>query len=84
MAKGSRDIILRDRLEFTTTAGAGNVALVYGRVDMSDYVSIVKNEGLAIKEVRFQFRVPDDALGWPTWMISAELRPELCRYLRKT
>ncbi len=68
MAKGSRDIILRDRLEFTTTAGAGNVALVYGRVDMSDYVSIVKNEGLAIKEVRFQFRVPGDDNGWPTWM----------------
>ena len=68
MAKGSRDIILRDRLQFTTTALTGNVALVYGRVDMSDYVSIVKNEGLAIKEVRFQFRDPDSDLGWPTWM----------------
>lgn len=68
MAKGSRDIILRDRLQFETTAGAGNVSLVYGRIDMSDYVSIVKNEGLAIKEVRFQFRVPGDDLGWPTWM----------------
>ena len=66
MAKGNRDIILRDRLQFTTTATTGNVALVYGRVDMSDYVSIVKNEGLAIKEVRFQFRVPDDNRGWPT------------------
>ena len=67
MAKGSRDIILRDRLEFTTTTG-GNVSLVYGRVDLSDYVSIVKNEGLAIKEVRFQFRVPSDDNGWPAIM----------------
>ena len=68
MAKGSRDIILRDRLEFTTTAATGNTSLVYGRVDMSDYVSIVKNEGLAIKEVRFQFRVPSDDEGWPTFL----------------
>ena len=67
MAKANRDIILRDRLEFTTT-GAGNTSLVYGRVDMSDYVSIVKNEGLAIKEVRFQFRVPGDDNAWPTFM----------------
>lgn len=73
MAKGSRDIILRDRLQFTTTATTGNVALVYGRVDMSDYVSIVKNEGLAIKEVRFQFRVPDDNRGWPTWMNAEDI-----------
>ena len=65
MAKGARDIILRDRLEFTTTAGTGNTALVYGRVDLSDYVSIVKNEGLAIKEVRFQFRVPADDEEFP-------------------
>ena len=68
MAKGSRDIILRDRLEFTTTAGTGNTSLVYGRVDMSDYVSIVKNEGLAIKEVRFQFRVPSDDNAWPVFL----------------
>ena len=73
MAKGSRDIILRDRLQFETTAATGNVALVYGRVDLSDYVSIVKNEGLAIKEVRFQFRVPGSDLGWPTWMNSENL-----------
>lgn len=73
MAKGSRDIILRDRLQFETTAITGNVSLVYGRVDLSDYVSIVKNEGLAIKEVRFQFRVPGSDLGWPTWMNSENL-----------
>lgn len=67
MAKGSRDIILRDRLQFETSAG-GNVSLVYGRIDLSDYVSIVKNEGLAIKEVRFQFRVPGSDNAWPTFM----------------
>ena len=67
MAKGKGDIILRDRLEFTTNA-AGATALVYGRVDLSDYVSIVKNEGLAIKEVRFQFRVPADDADFPTWL----------------
>jgi hypothetical protein len=72
MAKGARDIILRDRLEFTTTA-TGNTSLVYGRVDLSDYVSIVKNEGLAIKEVRFQFRVPSDDNGWPIWMNTEDL-----------
>lgn len=68
MAKGSRDIILRDRLQFETTAGLGNVNLVYGRIDLSDYVSIVKNEGLAIKEVRFQFRDPNSDEAWPTFM----------------
>lgn len=67
MAKGTRDVILRDRLEFTTTS-LGITPLVYGRIDLSDYVSIVKNEGLAIKEVRFQFRVPSDDEGWPEWM----------------
>lgn len=73
MAKGSRDIILRDRLEFTTTAATGNTALVYGRVDMSDYVSIVKNEGLAVKEVRFQFRVPSDDEEFPIWLNAEDL-----------
>jgi hypothetical protein len=73
MAKGSKDIILRDRLQFETSASTGSVSLVYGRIDLSDYVSIVKNEGLAIKEVRFQFRTPDDDNGWPTWMTDEDL-----------
>ncbi len=67
MAKGKGDVILRDRLEFQTTA-FGLTSLVYGRVDLSDYVSIVKNEGLAIKEIRFQFRVPADDEAWPSFM----------------
>lgn len=57
----------------TTTAGTGNTALVYGRVDLSDYVSIVKNEGLAIKEVRFQFRVPADDEEFPIWLNTEDL-----------
>lgn len=70
MAKGSRDVILRDRLQFDVEAATGDVALVYGRVDLSDYVSIVKNEGLAIKEIRFQPRSPVMVLGdFPQWMI---------------
>jgi hypothetical protein len=71
MAKGSRDIILRDRLQFETT-GSGGVSLVYGRIDLSDYVSIVKNEGLAIKEVRFQFRDPGTDEAWPSFMGSED------------
>jgi len=55
MAKGSSDIILRDRLQFNIDA-TGDTALVYGRVDFSDYVSIPENKGLAIKEIRFQLR----------------------------
>jgi hypothetical protein len=69
MAKGSSDVILRDRLQFDVDAN-GATALVYGRIDLSDYVSIVENKGLAIKEIRFQLRAPSLALGdWPQWMI---------------
>ena len=57
MAKGSRDLILRDRLQFSVN-GSGDTALVYGRVDLSDFVNVVKREGMAIKEVRYQFRNP--------------------------
>lgn len=57
MAKGSRDLILRDRLQFDVN-GSGDTALVYGRVDLSDFVNIVKKEGMAIKEIRYQLRDP--------------------------
>lgn len=66
MAKGTRDVILRDRLQFDIDAN-GDTALVYGRVDLSDYVSIPENKGLAIKEVRFMLRTRqenDDGV-WP-------------------
>jgi hypothetical protein len=61
MAKASRDLILRDRLQFDTDAN-GDVALVYGRVDMSAFVNIVKREGFAVKEVRFMVRDPSSVV----------------------
>ncbi|MHA1882506.1 MAG: hypothetical protein ACTSUO_05620 [Candidatus Thorarchaeota archaeon] len=69
MAKGPNDIILRDRLQFDIDAN-GDTSLVYGRIDLSDYVSIPEAKGLAIKEVRFQLRtrVTADAGIWPNYM----------------
>jgi len=70
MAKGTNDIILRDRLQFDIDA-TGDTALVYGRVDCSDYVSIPENKGLAIKEIRFQLRAPTTGTGsWPVNMLA--------------
>ena len=57
MAKANRDLILRDRLQFDVDAN-GDTALVYGRIDMSDFVNVVKREGFAVKEVRYQIRDP--------------------------
>ncbi len=57
MAKGSRDLILRDRLQFDID-GSGDADLVYGRVDLSDFVNVVKREGMSIKEVRYMLRAP--------------------------
>lgn len=62
MAKSSRDVILRDRLQFNVN-GNGNTSLVYGRIDLSDYVNIVKKDGLAIKEIRYQVRDPTTTTG---------------------
>ena len=69
MAKGANDIILRDRLQFDI-APTGQTALVYGRVDLSDYVSIPDARGLAIKEIRFQLRTRNTADNgvWPDFM----------------
>ena len=69
MAKGNNDVILRDRLQFDIDAN-GDTALVYGRIDLSDYVSIPKNEGLAIKEIRFHLRtgIENDDGVWPNYM----------------
>jgi len=69
MAKGANDVILRDRLQFDIDEN-GSTDLVYGRIDLSDWVSIPENKGLAVKEIRFQLRAPNMALGdWPQWMI---------------
>lgn len=62
MARAARDLILRDRLQFDIN-GSGNTDLVYGRVDLSDFVNIVKKEGMAIKEIRYQLRAPDKPNG---------------------
>ena len=62
MAKGSRDLILRDRLQFTLNSD-GDQDLVYGRVDLSDFVNIVKKEGMAIKEIRYYLRIPSQPNG---------------------
>lgn len=62
MARAARDLILRDRLQFDID-GSGNTDLVYGRVDLSDFVNIVKKEGMAIKEIRYQLRAPDKPNG---------------------
>ncbi|GAG91479.1 unnamed protein product, partial [marine sediment metagenome] len=57
MAKKSTDLIMRDRLQFTLDA-SGDLDVVYGRIDLSDYVNTVQKKGLAVKEVRFQVRNP--------------------------
>ena len=58
MAKGTLDLILRDRLQFTLSAVAGDQTTVYGRFDLSEYVSTLDRRGLAIKEVQFMLRNP--------------------------
>ena len=58
MARGKNDLILRDRLQFTLNA-QGDLDVVYGRVDLSDYVSVVNNQGLSIKEMRVHIRNPN-------------------------
>lgn len=64
MAKSNRDLILRDRLEFNVDfAGGGNVTTQYGRVDLSEFVSMINREGLKIKEVLFQPRLGDASWG---------------------
>ena len=55
MAKRADDIILRDRLQFTLN-GTGNLPVVYGRLDLSDYVSVVQEQGLNVKEITYQLR----------------------------
>lgn len=60
MAKRSDDIVLRDRLQFTLD-GSGNLPVVYGRLDLSDYVSVIQEQGLNVKEITYQLRQADGA-----------------------
>jgi len=55
MAKGRSDLILRDRLQFVPDA-SGNQTTVYGRFDLSDFVSTLERKGLSIKEVNIMLR----------------------------
>lgn len=62
MAKGKSDIILRDRLQFTL-ANDSDLSLVYGRIDLSDYVNVVQKKGLNVKDIYLQVRDPNNAAG---------------------
>ena len=62
MAKAKSDVILRDRLQFTLTSDA-DLSLVYGRIDLSDYVNVVERKGLLIKDVFIQPRDPNNGSG---------------------
>jgi len=76
MAKNSGDIILRDRMEFDLDAD-GNRTTVYGRIDLSSYISVSQKKGLAIKQIFFQVReqtstkLPNTGV-WD-WMVADEL-----------
>ena len=43
MAKAKSDVIFRDRLQFTLTSDA-DLSLVYGIIDLSDYVNVVERK----------------------------------------
>jgi hypothetical protein len=82
MAKGSSDVILRDRLQFDIDAN-GDTSLVYGRIDLSDYVSIPQNKGLAIKEIRFMLRSPTFGNGeWPPVMLQPHVSASISSLLK--
>ena len=57
MSKGKNDLILRDRMQFEFAVD-GNRTTLYGRIDLSDYVNVVRKDGLLIKQLFFQPRVP--------------------------
>ena len=59
MAKSATDVILRDRMQFDVPAGSRDT--LYGRIDLSDYVNTVERKGLAVKEVRFHLRDPNNS-----------------------
>jgi hypothetical protein len=82
MAKGTNDVILRDRLQFTLGA-TGDLAVVYGRLDLSDYVNPVEKKGLSIKEFHVMPRIqngtsgeiPGQMTNTGTWINGASLIP---------
>ena len=76
MPKATDDVILRDRMEFTLDAD-GNRTTVYGRIDLSSYVSVTEKRGLAIKELFFHVREQNSTLldntGIWDWMVADEV-----------
>ena len=63
-------------MEFTLD-GDGNRTTVYGRIDLSSYVSVTEKKGLAIKEIFFQVREQSSGklpnTGCWDWMVADEL-----------
>jgi len=55
MAKGTDDVILRDRMQFAID-GNGDRTTLYGRIDLSQWVNPITRQGLAIKQIFFQMR----------------------------
>ncbi len=55
MAKNKGDLILRDRMEFDLN-GDGDRSTVYGRIDLSAYISVANKRGLAVKNIFFHVR----------------------------
>lgn len=76
MPKANNDVILRDRMEFTLDSD-GNRTTVYGRIDLSSYVSVTEKKGLAIKEIFFHIREQNSTLldntGIWDWMVADEV-----------
>ena len=76
MAKNTGDVILRDRMEFDLDS-SGDRTTVYGRIDLSSYISVTQKKGLAIKAIYFQLREQNstvlDNTGIWDWMVADEL-----------
>ena len=76
MAKNAGDIILRDRMEFDLDSN-GDRTTVYGRIDLSSYISVTEKKGLAVKQIFFQVREQSsttlDNTGVWDWMVADEL-----------
>ena len=76
MAKNAGDIILRDRMEFDLDSN-GDRTTVYGRIDLSSYISVTEKKGLAVKQIFFQVREQNSTLldntGVWDWMVADEV-----------
>ena len=76
MAKNAGDIILRDRMEFDLDSN-GDRTTVYGRIDLSSYISVTEKKGLAVKQIFFQVREQNSELldntGVWDWMVADEV-----------